>query len=46
MPWLPVLLHLPERLSVIAKTPQELLSELTPLVVDVGTDGMDVCMER
>ncbi len=39
-PLLPALLCLPERLSVIAKTPQELLGDLTPLVVDVCTDGI------
>jgi len=39
-PLLPELLRLPERLSVIAKTPQELWGELTPLVVDVGVDGI------
>ena len=39
-PLLPVLLRLPERLSVIAKTPQELLGHLTPLVVDVCMDGI------
>ena len=42
LPLLPTLLHLPERLSVIAKTPQELLGDLTPLVVDVCTDGIDL----
>lgn len=41
-PLLPVLLRLPERLSVIAKTPQELLGHLTPLVVDVCMDGIDL----
>jgi len=39
-PLLPELLRLPERLSVIAKTPQELWGELTPLVVDVAVDGI------
>ena len=39
-PLLPELLRLPERLSVIAKTPRELLGDLTPLVVDVGVDGI------
>jgi len=39
-PLLPELLGLPERLSVIAKTPQELLGEPTSLVVDVCTDGI------
>ncbi len=42
VPLLPVLLRLPERLSVIAKTPQELLGNLTPLVVDVCMDGIDL----
>jgi uncharacterized protein len=41
-PLLPELLQLPERLSVIAKTPQELLGDLTPLVVDVCVDGIDL----
>jgi hypothetical protein len=39
-PLLPELLRLPERLSVIAKTPQELPGNLTPLVVDVCVDGI------
>ena len=39
-PLLPALLRLPARLSVIPKTPQELLGDLTPLVVDVCMDGM------
>ena len=39
-PLLPELLRLPVRLSVIAKTPQELLYDLTPLVVDVCVDGI------
>lgn len=38
--FLPELTRLPERLSVIAKTPRELMSDLTPLVVDVGVDGI------
>ena len=41
-PLLPQLLHLPERLSLIAKTPDELASELTPLVVDVCVDGISL----
>lgn len=40
VPLLPELLRMPERLSVIAKTPQELLGDLTPLVVDVCVDGI------
>ncbi len=39
-PLLPELLRLPERLSVVAKTPQELLGDLTSLVVDVCVDGV------
>lgn len=39
-PLLPELLRLPEGLSVIAKTPEELLGNLTPLVVDICTDGI------
>ena len=39
-PLLPALLHMPERLSVIAKTPQEMQGDLTPLAVDVCTDGV------
>ncbi len=39
-PLLPQLLRLPERLSVIAKTPEELHGDLTPLVVDVCVDGI------
>ena len=39
-PLLPVLIHLPERLSVIAKTPHELLGNLSPLVMDVCMDGI------
>jgi predicted nucleotidyltransferase len=42
MALLPELVNLPERLSVIAKTSQELMSNLTPLVVDVCVDG--VCL--
>jgi predicted nucleotidyltransferase len=38
-PLLPELLRLPARLSVIGKTPQELLGNLTPLVVDICIDG-------
>lgn len=41
-PLLPELLRLPERLSVIAKTPQELHGNLTPLVVDVCVDGISL----
>ncbi|MFN3981418.1 MAG: nucleotidyltransferase domain-containing protein [Caldilinea sp.] len=39
-PLLPVLLHVPERLSLIAKTPEELQTGLSPLVVDICTDGI------
>lgn len=39
-PLLPQLLRLPERLSVIAKTPEELHGDLTPLMVDVCVDGI------
>lgn len=41
-PLLPVLLRLPERLSVIAKTPEELQADLSPLVVDICTDGISL----
>jgi hypothetical protein len=41
-PLLPVLLRLPERLSLIAKTPQELQGDLTSLLVDVCTDGISL----
>ncbi len=37
---LPELTRLPERLSVIAKTPHELMSNLTPLMIDVCVDGI------
>lgn len=39
VPLLPVLLDLPERLSLIAKTPQELSGNIPPLVIDVCMDG-------
>jgi len=39
-PLLPQLLCLPERMSVIAKTPEELHGDLTPLMVDVCVDGI------
>ncbi len=39
-PLLPQLLNLPERMSVIAKTPEELQGDLTPLMVDVCVDGI------
>lgn len=39
-PLVPFLLDLPERLSIIAKTPQELLEGLTPLVIDICMDGI------
>ncbi|RIK33890.1 MAG: hypothetical protein DCC55_34145 [Chloroflexi bacterium] len=41
-PLLPELLRLPARLSVIAKTPGELLGNLTPLVIDICTDGISL----
>jgi len=41
-PLLPGLLRLPEQLSVIAKTPQDLLGDLTPLLVDVCVDGISL----
>lgn len=39
-PLLPQLPRLPERLSVIAKTPEELQGHLSPLMVDVCVDGI------
>jgi predicted nucleotidyltransferase len=39
-PLLPELLRLPERLSVVAKTQQEIQDDLTPLLVDVCVDGI------
>lgn len=39
-PLLPKLTQLPERLSVIAKTPEELYADVTPLLVDICTDGV------
>jgi predicted nucleotidyltransferase len=39
-PLLPKLLRLPERLSVIAKTPQELQGGISSLMVDVCMDGI------
>ncbi len=42
VPLLPVLLDLPEGLSLIAKTPEELQSDLTPLIVDICTDGIEL----
>ncbi|MFZ2358380.1 MAG: nucleotidyltransferase domain-containing protein [Anaerolineae bacterium] len=41
-PLLPQLLGLPQRLSVIAKTPEELHGDLTPLMVDVCVDGISL----
>ena len=41
-PLLPVLLRLPERLSLIAKMPQELQGDLTSLLVDVCADGISL----
>ncbi len=41
-PLLPELLRLPEGLSVIAKTSQEVQGGLTPLVVDVCVDGISL----
>jgi len=37
---LPKLTQLPERLSIIAKTPEELHADVTPLLVDICTDGV------
>jgi len=39
-PLLPELTRLPERLSLVAKTPAELLGDLTPLILDVFVDGI------
>ena len=39
-PLLPQLLRLPKQLSVIAKTPEELHGDLTPLMMDVCVDGI------
>jgi predicted nucleotidyltransferase len=39
-PLLPKLTELPERLSVIAKTSEELHADVTPLLVDICTDGV------
>jgi predicted nucleotidyltransferase len=41
-PLLPVLLDLPERLSIVAQTPSELLGNLTPLLIDVCIDGISL----
>jgi uncharacterized protein len=41
-PLLPILLSLPERLSIVAKTPQELSNNLPPLVIDVCEDGVSL----
>jgi len=41
-PLLPVLLRLPERLSLIAKMPQELQGDPTSLLVDVCADGISL----
>ena len=39
---LPVLPTLPEHLSIIAKTPQEVSGDLTPLLIDIGVDGISL----
>lgn len=39
-PLLPELLRLPERLAIIARTPQEIREALTPLLIDVCVDGI------
>lgn len=39
---LPLLPALPDRLSIIAKTPQEVSSDLTPLLIDIGADGISL----
>ncbi len=39
-PLLPYLLDIPEKISIIAKTPHELLENLTPLIIDVCMDGI------
>jgi len=41
-PLLPDLFRLPERLSLVAKTPDELLHHLTPLVIDIFVDGVSL----
>ena len=41
-PLLPELLRLPAQISMIAKTPHELLGALTPLVVDLCVDGISL----
>ena len=42
LPLLPILLSLPERLSIVAKTPQELANNLPSLVIDVCEDGISL----
>ena len=42
IPLLPFLLDLPERLSIVAKTAQELLEDVTPLVIDICMDGISL----
>lgn len=39
-PLLPQLLRLPKRLSVIAKAPEELRGDLSPLILDICVDGI------
>ena len=39
-PLLPELLRLPERVSLLPKTPEELMDDLSPLLVDVCVDGV------
>lgn len=41
-PLLPELLRIPERIAIVAKTPQELQGALTPLLVDVCVDGISL----
>lgn len=41
-PLLSELLRVPERVAIVAKTPQELQRALTPLVVDVCADGISL----
>jgi hypothetical protein len=39
---LPILPTLPEQLSIVAKTPQEVSGDLTPLLIDIGADGISL----
>lgn len=41
-PLLPILHRLPERLSIVAKTPQELSNNLPSLLIDVCEDGVSL----